>query len=777
MERARPGCGRSLTSLGGCRVGSEVFGIAAKLALPWIMPATCAATLCLSCDVRAGLPALGPVATVATTPAAGAILFRALLMTLLVAGTVVMSIEIYADLTSALALLDDPAVRASAMFVASSSSTYRRDRLDVFDAVLRGGTGAAPILPPDALHRLRRVYEVCKRVALSALMGAGHDLLRYAQKSDLFMLRLLRYAGDSDGLDLEHHTDPSLYTLHIPLGDNYDSFMEHSSFFPGDQAELVTAGAIRAAAHGAAGRRKRAAVVLFLQADTDAVLAGDAGSGETGLSSLSAFWSSVGGVPSPAPMVNISSPHAMPGLDLLSIRVYWGLLRRLNEGDDGEASPTRLPSVVGAEGKSWWTRQIEIYRAWLAAMQAASTSGGACYADVPPPPRIIRWMWVAHMLQPKLYAQDCQDIFGEVLPHDNAQPVAEMPSADFRAWWTRFAGADYPAFGAQLRRPSLRVDWWKGLDSSSVLYKDMVEKFPSLVFSDADGVDALAQYKRLVVAVDTAHANGRSLQAGPGTMVDFVWHAHQCSPLAYGEFNRERERALGVPFFDHEPCGELNPPDPQWLVNTREAWAEMFPGHACIECPQGMFQDHKGKEECKYLATSGYFAMRGIKTSALHCRACAADSFQIDEGKTFCVAHRNCVAGESVTKPPSVTSNRECMVCKSNGADPSFSNSTNAPQCTNCAEHPCDDHTPRKSCGGASEGYCGACNPGTRLHNRVCETCEAGRYAESENAAVCKDCPGGKYQELVKATYCVTCSIGMRGDDGRSKANEGVQCK
>ena len=51
----------------------------------------------------------------------------------------------------------------------------------------------------------------------------------------------------------------------------------------------------------------------------------------------------------------------------------------------------------------------------------------------------------------------------------------------------------------------------------------VVEHGPVLRDADpADGVDAVAQYKRLVVAVDMAHANGRSLQAGPGTMVDFV---------------------------------------------------------------------------------------------------------------------------------------------------------------------------------------------------------------------------------------------------------------
>jgi hypothetical protein len=552
-------------------------------------------------------------------------------------GTTLTRHETFATLTSAMSLLDDHAVRASAMFAPAHQSAYWRDRLDVFDVVL---SQSAPILPADTLRMLRHAYDICKRVALSALGGVwrGHELLRYAEKTDLFMLRLLRYSGDSsDGeggrggsRDLEPHTDPGLYTLHIPLGDdlnNFGTFAEQSSFFPGEQAEWLTAGAVRAVTHGGSGRHRRSAMVLFLHVDADAAILrageqhldnsapGKAGMakkeklrGETpplqvpSLTDLSAQVTITGKViaPSPAPLQvparmqpavaavsitddnnnnnnnNKSSAHAMPGLDLASIRVYWRLLHDLNEGD--ERAPSLLPSVVGTEGKTWWSSQIEVYRAWLAAIQAtADEHGKHAGFNVPPPPRVIRWLWVAHMLQPKAYALDCANIFGGLLPHNNTVPVWEHPSAAFRAWWARFAGDTYPAFSVRLDRPGLRVDWWKGLDSSSVLYGDMIAKHAA--FSDDDGTDALTQYKRFVMAMDTAITSGRSsVMLGPGTLLDFVWHAHQCDPVAYGDFNSRREQVLGTPFFDHEPCGELNPPDPQWLVNTHALWAELFPG-------------------------------------------------------------------------------------------------------------------------------------------------------------------------------------------------------
>jgi hypothetical protein len=141
--------------------------------------------------------------------------------------------------------------------------------------------------------------------------------------------------------------------------------------------------------------------------------------------------------------------------------------------------------------------------------------------------------------------------------------------------------------------------------------------------SDGDGGStlegALAQYVRFVAAYDatlTRGGGGGGVPLGPGTLVDFVWHAHQCDPVGYAEFNRQRgarlrealrepaaaaagggessagvgagDAAAGVAdaaggdealhYFDHEPCGEANPPQPEWLDHTRALWKELFPG-------------------------------------------------------------------------------------------------------------------------------------------------------------------------------------------------------
>ena len=538
-------------------------------------------------------------------------------------------LEAYTAIVAAVRLLDEPAVRASAMFMAAANSTYGRDRLDVYDLVLRGSS-PAPILPADMMRKLQAVYGFCQKIALAALREARPELLPYVQRNDLSMLRILRCAGHAGSYrDLDSHTDPSLYTLHIPVGldaptfghgedgdgsndIDLDTFVRQVSFFPGEQAEVLTAGAVRALAHSSSCREKRAAVVLFLYVDADALMNKN---GSTGLDTMNAFWAKVQRppsapmpvplpVPAPAPVparmpvpvrmpapppmplaaslapaaLNSSSPYVMPGLNLKALCAHWDLLRRLNEGEGG----TPLPSVVGAEGKAYWSRQIEVYRAWLGAVHSAfRAAGGSSFAplDLPPPPRTIRWLWVAHMLQPLTYAQDCNELFGRLLPHDNALPVADHTSPAFNTWWEQFAGHSYPRFSPSLHRPALRVDWWKGIDSSAVLYKDMRDKHAT--FNAGDNVVALAQYRRFVMAHDALLANGRGITLGPGTLVDFVWHTHQCNPVAYDQFNHRRARALGgAPFFDHEPCGELNPPDAQWILNTLDAWEELFPGVA-----------------------------------------------------------------------------------------------------------------------------------------------------------------------------------------------------
>ena len=51
--------------------------------------------------------------------------------------------------------------------------------------------------------------------------------------------------------------------------------------------------------------------------------------------------------------------------------------------------------------------------------------------------------------------------------------MCDMPTIEFKAWWARYAGAPYPK-STFATLPLLSVDWWKGLDSTAVLYNDIM---------------------------------------------------------------------------------------------------------------------------------------------------------------------------------------------------------------------------------------------------------------------------------------------------------------
>jgi hypothetical protein len=79
--------------------------------------------------------------------------------------------------------------------------------------------------------------------------------------------------------------------------------------------------------------------------------------------------------------------------------------------------------------------------------------------------------------------------------------------------------------------------------------------------------DSLLDYRRYLYASSQVSA-----ELSPGPAIDLVWHTHQCNPTQYAaDLSRN-----GMKFIDHMPCGEANPPDPQWTLNSKKAWKKLF---------------------------------------------------------------------------------------------------------------------------------------------------------------------------------------------------------
>lgn len=156
-------------------------------------------------------------------------------------------------------------------------------------------------------------------------------------------------------------------------------------------------------------------------------------------------------------------------------------------------------------------------------------------------------------------------MFGGILPHCNAIPMADDATPRFKAWWQKHLQSEYPMAGSS--GVQLSVDWYKGLDSCSSLVSEVRQT--SLQFQADDGFaeGMRAQYRRFLKASLVSEC-----PLSPGALVDLTWHAHMTSPIDY------EAHFGGDPPLDHEPCGEENPPDAVWLQNSNSAWERLFPG-------------------------------------------------------------------------------------------------------------------------------------------------------------------------------------------------------
>lgn len=223
---------------------------------------------------------------------------------------------------------------------------------------------------------------------------------------------------------------------------------------------------------------------------------------------------------------------------------------------------------------AFWAEMIDVYRAWLAGAAAAGE-----HDPSPPPPREVRWCWLAHMLQPKAYAADCASAFGRVLPHSNRTPIGGSAAAGvcptFTAWWARWVGAAYPLAGAGCARPTLSLDWCKSLDSESTMRAEVLEQVAGrgvdFASDDAEAERVLLDYRRFVHATavmsagynDVLSCHGANL--APGPLVDLAWHSHMSDPTSYNNDQRER-----TTYLDHEPCS-CNMKKPLVLGEPRQA--------------------------------------------------------------------------------------------------------------------------------------------------------------------------------------------------------------
>ena len=245
--------------------------------------------------------------------------------------------------------------------------------------------------------------------------------------------------------------------------------------------------------------------------------------------------------------------------------------------------------------KEYWETQIQLYEKYMSLRNKyAAHSIPSATADVtraitimseinefPDPPFEVYYLWLVHMLQPAAYREDCLLAFGRILPHVNHSPCLQNDEYLNSLWLKEYGTSINASSGHGTENSDSKesipmrlfqaVDWWKGLDGLTAIHRDIQCNVPAIPAGDHNFIErALHHYETyLHLAVSSKE------ELAPGFAIDFVWHSHQCTPVQYSDYMS----LLGDgTFINHNPCGELNPFQPQWMVSTEQAWSKMCAG-------------------------------------------------------------------------------------------------------------------------------------------------------------------------------------------------------
>jgi len=309
-------------------------------------------------------------------------------------------------------------------------------------------------------------------------------------------------------------------------------------------------------------------------------------------------------LPPSNPTLN-SSPIPVPVLDdavvstiqsaisadvtVTSVCAHWQLLHAVVIGSGPEMSP--LPDM---SDRKFWYSQILQYARYMeqracheATISVVSTSvmndsdcnniDSGTYTPYPDPPRAVYYVWLVHMLQPLAYRDDCLAKYGRVVSHHNHVPTFAIAVDDNDA-------ADRKGSKDEDTQPGVtnletlalsifaHVDWWMGLDGVRAIHDDILSDQPTMARDDEKAEKLIGRVIKSYSQFLQLNAVSKNMSLAPGFAMDLVWHSHQCAPVEYGALMN----CLSCSFINHIPCGELNPPDPQWTQNTHDQWRTVF---------------------------------------------------------------------------------------------------------------------------------------------------------------------------------------------------------
>jgi hypothetical protein len=269
------------------------------------------------------------------------------------------------------------------------------------------------------------------------------------------------------------------------------------------------------------------------------------------------------------------------------------------------------------------------------------------------------------------------------------------------------------------------------------------EACPASAYSDAAGSsDCSACADCAAAGAARSGCGGASagvcIPCGVGT---FKASSGSCEPCAAGSFQNATGQAQCI------ACSSVACPNGA----HRKGCGGASMGY-CGTCSPGTFINGRA---CLPCAAGRFSAVE----NAAGCDACAADTFQPQARRGFCLRHAVCAAGEHETAAPTATSDRVCAPC----AAGRFASTRGLRTCLPCMASSFQPD--------AGRGFClphTVCTKGEYVaslpsptNDRQCAPCDAQHFSNSTNMGACARCPAGKFQDSAASAFCDSCSEGF----------------
>ena len=191
------------------------------------------------------------------------------------------------------------------------------------------------------------------------------------------------------------------------------------------------------------------------------------------------------------------------------------------------------------------------------------------------PPLDVHWIWHIHMLCPRLYANDCQQLLDCIPDHVFLSGEAqERAEAAAKVVWTAMFPEEPYDIDYNMVNPALKYDSILSYDIMAASRRQMVCYYSVSLPHYKDNKFLESSIERYLKFINLKRLNKQAYLV-PMYDIDMVWHTHQLCPHAY---RTDCQTWLGY-VMDHDDSTTDRSPESKLTLcseHTRTLWWETY---------------------------------------------------------------------------------------------------------------------------------------------------------------------------------------------------------